>query len=142
MEYSSLLKLEDESAYRQYFYDVYCKNPIKTFDGYLVYFKRNNFDHAFFKSSQKDHLKDSFASERAERMNWIKAALQDPNAELYNGWDNKKKKVLNDRRVTIVVGNYVVIVRFNKQKSKAFFVTAFIANQKTINLIRSNKVWG
>jgi len=143
MEYPPLLKLEDESAYCQHFYNVYCKNPIKTFDGYLVYFNKNNFNHAFFKSSQKNQIKDSFASERAERMDWIKIALKDSNSELYNGWDNKKKKALSDRRVAIVMGNYVVIIRFNKQKSKAFFVTAFIAdNQGTIELIRSNQVWG
>ncbi len=142
MEYPPLLRLKNESAYSRHFYNVYCKSPVKTFDGYLVYFSKNNFNHAFFKSSRKNYVKDSFAYERAERMDWIKIALQDPNAELYNGWDNKKKKTQNDRRVAIVMGNYVVIIRFNKQKSKAFFVTAFIADsQKTIDLIRSNQIW-
>jgi hypothetical protein len=30
--------------------------------------------------------------ERAERMDWIKATLQDPNAELYVGCDREKKR--------------------------------------------------
>lgn len=142
MEYPSLLKLQDQSAYFKYFSDVFCNQPIQTFDGYFVYFKRNNFYHAFFKSSKKNHIKDSFSIERAERMNWIKTVLQDPEAELYCGWDNKKKRAVTDRRVAIVKDNYVVIVRFNKQMSKAFFVTAFSAdNRRTIKLIRSNSKW-
>jgi hypothetical protein len=41
------------------------------------------FDHCFFEST---HSKDdTFSSRRAERINWIKAVLQDTNAELRQG---------------------------------------------------------
>ena len=82
---------------------------MQTFDGIEVRFRKQHFDHCFFESVvTKD---DTFSQRRAERIDWIKAALEDPNAELWVGWDNKRKRPANDRRVVIVVQNYVVIIR-------------------------------
>lgn len=67
-------------------------------------------------------------------MPWIKETLQDKTAILKKGWDKKKKKYYQDRRVAIVKGNYVVIIRFTG-KLKAKFVTAYEKNdiEKILN---------
>jgi len=70
--------------------------------------------------------------ERTERSLWIKPALQDPNAEPCSGWDNKKKRLVQDRRVAIVVQNYVVIhVRKNPIHLEAASSEERIARTKT-----------
>ena len=61
---------------------------------------------------------------RLEKIHWIKETLQDPNAILKKGWDHEKKEYYKDRRVAIVKGNYVVIIRF-VGILKAKFVTAY-----------------
>ncbi|MCH7881311.1 MAG: hypothetical protein IIB69_07005 [Proteobacteria bacterium] len=138
LAYPSLVLYQAEQDYRQHFAQVYCRGTIKTFDGIEVRFRRQQFGHCFFESvNSKD---DTFSPQRAERIDWIKAALQDSNAELRLGWDNKKKRAANDRRVVIVVGDYVVIIRIYGEK-KAEFVTAFVAGQRTIKQIRTNPIW-
>jgi len=54
---------------------------------------------------------DAFSSQRAERIDWIKAALQDSNAELHVGREGKKKRYDRSHRVALVVGDYVVVIR-------------------------------
>lgn len=101
-------------------------------------FRKRQFEHCFFESVvTKD---DTFSQRRAERIDWIKAALEDPNAELRVGWDNRRKHPANDRRVAIVVLNYVVIIRVYR-KQRADFVTAFVAGRRTIRQIRTNSRW-
>ncbi|MFH1855944.1 MAG: hypothetical protein ABH836_01790 [Candidatus Omnitrophota bacterium] len=73
-------------------------------------------------------------------MPWIKVALGDASAELYFGWDNKRKCVVTNRRVAIVVLDYVVIIQ-TKSVDIAFFISAFIANQRALNMIRLNPKW-
>lgn len=111
MPYPSLVRYEAEEEYRQHYEQIYCKGPIKTFDGITVRFDKSMFDHCFFESSRRDTNKDTFSVKRGERIDWIKAALQDPSSEKYVGWDRKKKRYNNKRRVTIVMGNYVVIIQ-------------------------------
>ncbi|MEN8131268.1 MAG: hypothetical protein ABFS45_13955 [Pseudomonadota bacterium] len=138
MAYPPLVHYATEQEYRVHFERVYCRGPIQTFDGITVRFRKDQFYHCFFESvNTKD---DTFSPRRAERINWIKAALQDQNAELRLGWDNRKKRPANDRRVAIVVGNYVVIIRIYRRKS-AEFITTFVAGQRTINQIRTNPLW-
>jgi hypothetical protein len=75
-------------------------------------------------------------------MLWIKAALEDPKAELYFGWDNKKKKHDFEKRVALVKGNYVVIINLKKDYSKGFFITAFVADSgRTLGMIKRNPKW-
>ena len=120
--------------YRRHFVRVYCRRAVVTFDGLDVRFRQEQFDHAFFESVQtKD---DTFSKKRAERIDWIAAALQDGTAELYVGWDNTKKKLTPGRRVCIVFGDYVVVIRIAGH-SKAFFITAYVADQGTLAKIRS-----
>ena len=61
---------------------------------------------------------------RLEKIYWIKDTLQDKDAILKKGWDAKSKTYFKDRRVAIVNGNYVVIIRFTGLL-KAKFVTAY-----------------
>ena len=133
VSYSPLLQGKSPAEYRSYFEATYCRGPITTFDGIEVRFRKRDFNHCFFESVlEKD---DTFSHQRAERIQWIKAALQDPHAELYVGWDNKKKRLAKDRRVAIVVQNYVVVIRFIGARSAAF-VTAFVAEESTLRKIR------
>ena len=133
VSYPPLLQGKSPAEYRSYFEATYCRGPITTFDGIEVRFRKRDFNHCFFESvSEKD---DTFSHQRAERIQWIKAALQDPHAELYVGWDNKKKRLAKDRRVAIVVQSYVVVIRFIGARSAAF-VTAFVAEESTLRKIR------
>lgn len=133
-----LVQYGTEREYRAHFEQVYCQGPMQTFDGIMVRFRKQQFDHCFFESVvTKD---DTFSQRRAERIDWIKAALEDPNAELRVGWDNSRKRPANDRRVAIVVQSYVVIIRVYR-KQRADFVTAFVAGRRTIQQIRTNPRW-
>lgn len=132
-----LVQYHTEQEYRQHFERIYCRQPIKTFDGIMVRFRKGMFDHCFFESI---HAKDdTFSQRRAERIDWIKSVLQDANAELREGWDNKKKCPAKDRRVAVVVNNYVVIIRI--RGVKADFVTAFVVTGNSIRKIRTNPLW-
>ena len=141
-DYPALLKLPEQGLYKDYFEKEYCKRPVITFDNIPVFFHRSKFEHAFFESSDRAGNKDTFSLLRAERMPWIKTTLKDPNADLYFGWDNKKKKHDLKKRVAVVQGNYVVIISLNKTASKAFFVTAFVADSgRSIRMIKQNPKW-
>jgi hypothetical protein len=139
MPYPPLVKYLSEQKYRQHFEDVYCKQPLLTFDGISVRFRKSNFDHAFFES--KNAKDDTFSMIRAERMDWIKAALEDPNSDRFVGWNNRLKCYDNTRRVTIVLKNYVIIIGITK-KGAGFFITAFVADSdRTLSLIRKGPRW-
>ncbi len=147
MPYSLLVQYGTEAEYRRHFEQVYCKDPIKTFDGIVVRFHKSMFGHSFFESSRRDTNKDTFSIKRAERIDWIKKALQDPKSEKYVGWDRKKKRYNKKRRVTIVMGNYVVIIQLTGS-GKADFITAYLADTKgikgrpaTIDMIRRGSKW-
>lgn len=138
MAYPPLVQYTTEQEYRNHFEQVYCRGSITTFDGIQVRFRKSMFDHCFFESvTTKD---DTFSPQRTERVDWIKAALQDPNTELREGWDNKKKRPAKNRRVAIVMENYVVIIRL-RGNNRADFVTAFVAGVRTIRQIRTNPIW-
>lgn len=138
MAYPPLVHYGTEQEYRAHFEGEYCKGTIPTFDGIAVRFRKRMFDHCFFESV---HAKDdTFSLPRAERIDWIKAALQDASADIRVGWDNVRKRPATDRRVAIVKGNYVVIIRLDGP-IKAEFVTAFVAEGRTVTQIRTNPKW-
>lgn len=140
--YPALLKLPNQYAYQVFYEKNYCQKPTNTFDNIPVFFHRSKFFHAFFESSNKAGSKDVFSQARAERMHWIKITLEDSTAEIYLGWDNKKKKHEFKKRVAVVQGNYVVIISLNKNFTKGFFVTAFLADSgRTLRLIKQNPRW-
>lgn len=137
-----LVKYNSIDEYRNHFENKYCSDVIETFDGYQVKFYEDMFEHAFFESSDRNGSKDVFSSKRAERIDWIEHVLKDKNAELYMGYDNKKKRNDNSRRVAIInEDNYVVIIQIIRDV-KAKFTTAYVADSpKTANLIRKNPEW-
>ena len=114
-----------EEQLRELWRIEYCEQSVYTFDHALVRFYEDMFDHAFYESENRKRKDKSILSyNRLEKIYWIKAALQDENAILKKGWDNQSKAYFKDRRVAIVKGNYVVIIRFTGLL-KAKFVTAF-----------------
>jgi hypothetical protein len=110
-----------------------------TFDGIPVRFRKRDFDHAFFESKRaKD---DSFSLTRAERMDWVKATLEDPESERFIGWNNKSKRYDRKRRVAVVMGNYVVVIALSA-RGHGHFITAFVADsEKTLEKIRKGPKW-
>ena len=90
-----------------------CQNEIITFDGVKVKFYEDMFDHVFFESRDRIEKDKSILSlNRLEKIYWIKEVLLDKNAILKKGWNSKSKTFFEDRRVAIVKGNYIVIIRF------------------------------
>ena len=150
MDYPPLVYYNTAAEYRDHFENVYCRGgPIKSFDGIEVRFRRSNFNHCFFESSRKKSgEKDRFSFERAKRIDWIKTALQDPDAELKFGFCNKTKQFDQNRRVALVQGNFVVVIRL-VSNNRAQFITAFAAettprprsNLSTVDKIRMDKPW-
>lgn len=130
----SLVHYDSEEKYYDHFRKMYCdsRKPIYTFDNIRVSFYPTQFKHAFHKSLDRAKGdKSIFSIKRAERIDWIKWALGNQNAKLYQGWDREKRCYTLNRRVCMVDRNYIVIIQFIQLKSsqrKAFFITAFLAD--------------
>ena len=123
-----ILEEEREEKMRALWCEEYCKVDIETFDGVKVRFYEDMFDHCFFESYNRiENDKSILSLNRLEKMLWIKEALQDSDAILKKGWNNKSKEYYTNRRVAIVKGNYVVIIRFTGYL-KAKLVTAYEKN--------------
>lgn len=134
-----------EAQYRAHFEKEYCQGPILTHDGIEVYFRKKDFDHCMFESSRRTGDKLPIISlVRAERIDWIKATLQNPTADLYPGWDKSKKRVDNSHRVAVAYEEFVVVIRIKVGKSdvvkKADFKTAYLADN-SIEKIRAASPW-
>ncbi len=134
-----LVKYGTEVEYRTHFERVYCLGSIFTFDAICVKFRRHHFNHCMFESTARDRIKDKFSMDRALRIDWIKATLEHPDAELYQGWDRDKKRHVADRRAAIIYENFVVVIRFVDDK-KAEFVTAYHAGE-SIDKIKRGPKW-
>lgn len=78
-------------------------------------------------------MKDTFSLARAERIEWIGIALSDAVADRFVGWDKKTKSYDRSRRVTLVCGNYVVVIAIIRP-GEANFVTAFVADTTRVIL--------
>lgn len=127
-----LVYYNTESEYYDHFRRVYCdpNTPIDTFDGIRVTFRPNQFNHAFRESADRAILdKSIFSKQRAERIDWIKWALQNRNALLVQGWLKKKKRYEPHRRVCVVETNYIVVIQLESDSSKAVFITTFVVNE-------------
>lgn len=140
IEYPPFLELDSEEKYREHFHNEYCAGPIPTFDGIMVRFRKSDFDHAFFESSSPKHKDDTPSPERRKRMDWVKLALSDPGADIRVGYDNTLRQPDQSRRVAIVKGNFVVIIRIVGEK-KANFMTCYVASTRTIQLIKKGRKW-
>ena len=138
-----LVRYSSVQAYREHYERIYCKTPLITFDNIPVWFPKSQFNHAFFESSRRNKIKDCFSAERSHRINWIKTTLQNPNAELYCGWDKSKKRHNPTRRVCVIYDNYVVVIQLAKTRDgtlKGEFKTAFVADN-SIGKIRNSPQW-
>jgi len=117
-----------EAELRIIWQEEYCLKNIFTFDNIHVKFYEDMFDHVFYESANRIKKDKSILSyNRLEKIYWIKEVLLDKGAILKKGWDNEKKEYFSDRRVAIIKGNYIVIIRFTGLL-KAKFVTAFEKN--------------
>jgi hypothetical protein len=125
--------------------EVYCDStkPIHTFDGIWVKFYEDMFDHCFFESTNNIAKDKSILSlNRLEKLLWIKDTLEDTASLLKQGWDKDKKAYVANRRVTLVKGNYIVIISINKSRTQARFITAYeIQNDEKINQIKQAPDW-
>ncbi len=137
-----LLSLDCEADYRAHFERVYCKGSIMTFDGILVRFRKRDFDHCCFESDRGTRNKAHFFWQRAERLDWIWAALQDPDADLRVGWDRARQQYDRTRRVTIISANYIVVISIIAGQNAARFITAYLADSEaTVRKIKRSPKW-
>jgi hypothetical protein len=128
------VNLDSVAEYRAHFEDEYCAEPLVTFDGLSVCFEPDDFDHAFFEGDYKHR----FSRERAERINWIGAALQDQYALLFKGWDRTVGYTMA-RRVCLA-GDYVAVIALDIH-GDARFKTAYVANSETRRKILASPRW-
>ena len=147
MAYPPLVSYKTVTEYRNHYECVYCQRGIVTFDGITVRFRKSRFQHAFYESSRRDGEKDVFSNSRAARIDWIKAALEDPESERYQGWDRDRRCYSKKRRITVVMHNYIVIFDLTS-RTTGEFVTAFVDREirspgrpRTIDQIRSGPKW-
>ncbi len=143
MEYKKIKSYQmTEAELRQLWEREYCSAPVCTFDGISVAFHSDMFDHAFFESAnrlQKD--KSILSLNRCEKMLWIKATLQDPDAALRMGWDTGSKTHDATKRVALVKGNYVVVILIFRP-GKARFITAFqMDDNENLQKLLSGPIW-
>ena len=140
-----LVHYSTESKYYDHFCKVYCNpnKPIYTFDNIRVDFYPTQFKHAFHESlNRAKGDKSIFSSKRAERINWIKWALENRNAKLYQGWDKNKGRYRLDRRVCVVNRNYIVVIQLKPSRKESSFITAFLADSdRSLQQILRSPKW-
>ena len=131
--YRPLKKELTIDEYRSHFEKQYCKEALMTHQGILVHFYPENFDHAFYKNSdRKSRDKSVFSIERAERIDWIAEVLRDVDITIYAGWISAKKRNDFNSRVSLVTADgYVVVIR-KINESKAKFVTAYVIDDESV----------
>jgi hypothetical protein len=146
VSYPPFVNYATEAEYKAHYERVYCQGPVICFDGIAVRFRKDKFRHAFFESS-RGNKDDIFSTQRAQRIDWIKTALEDPTSERYVGWDNVMKKYDKGRRVVVTPDDYVVVISIIGEK-KGEFVTAYLADtpgqngrSSTIEKIRRSPSW-
>ncbi|GEM19308.1 hypothetical protein [Nitrosococcus oceani] len=128
-----------ESEYRDHYKRIYSRGTIHAFDGIRIYFQSRRFEHAFYEGQGKNR----FSPIRAQRIDWIKATLEHPAADLYQGWDKKNKVYVSHRRVSVVYEDFVVVVELGLKSGsnlKGNFITCYQA-ENSINKIRTSPIW-
>lgn len=142
----TLLHLPSEAAYRAHYVQAFTGRPhnFATASGTVpVYFSRDQFDHAFFESMNRNGVKDQFSKVRAERMNHITTALSDRTLERRAGWDSRRQRHDHVRCVTVTLGDFVIVIRLGMTQSeqlKGNFVTCYVADN-SIGKIRRSPSW-
>jgi len=131
-----------EDELRRLWSEIYCEKPIKTFDNIEVRFYSSMFDHCFYESESRIKKDKSILSfNRLEKIYWIKDALEDPESIKKIGWDSKEKRYDKARRVTLVKGNYIVVIVIYSF-GKARFITAYEVNDdENLKKIKNSPDW-
>ena len=145
LEYKQIVVRDHtEEELRELWRQEYCRQVIHTHDGVRVKFYDSNFDHAFYESSDrrqsanKKKHKDILSPVRLSRMLWIKDVLADPDAEMFDGYESKTRKYNSNKRVSVVKGNYVVVIEMQKG-GHATFITAYVADNSIEKIKQSPK---
>lgn len=131
-----------ESVCRQIYESRYCAAPIVTHDGVTVYFRKENFDHAFFEGTHKPG-QEFFSLRRAEYVYYIEYALKSVTATRYQGWNKKKSRYESDRMVAVTVGDFVVVLGMYLNARGdlcAKFITCYVADN-SIAKIKASPLW-
>jgi hypothetical protein len=131
------------TEYRHHFERIYCRGSIQTFDGIRVFFAASKFGHVFYESSKRDGRKDAFSPVRAERIDWIQATLEHPEATLYQGWNKNARGHDGTRRVAVIFEDFVVVVAMGLTRDgelRANFVTCYQADN-SIGKIKASPEW-
>ena len=66
---------------------------------------------------------------------WIKDVLADKEAKMYVGYDSKEKGYTRSKRVSVVKGDYVVVIQLYKE-DHARFITAYVADNSIEKIIK------
>jgi hypothetical protein len=130
-----LVLYQTQGEYRRHFESTYCQNAIVTFDGWRVRFSKKDFDHCMFESTKRNKVKDQFSKARSQRIDWIKATLENPNAHCFQGWLSDKKRYDAKRRVSLCYKDFVVVILLQNNK-RARFITAYVADPNTITKLK------
>lgn len=143
MSLPPLVHYQTEAEYRDHYKSAYCRRKIQTHDKIPVFFQPQKFEHAFYESTGKYTGKNKFSPSRAQRIDWVKATLENSQATLYQGWHKDKKIYVPDRRVSFVYESFVVVIDLflgNNQSLKGNFITCYTADQ-SIDKITSSPIW-
>jgi hypothetical protein len=144
MSLPQLVHYSAAADYRAHYERFYCRGTITTADGIRVYFRPTTFDHAFFESPNRDGTKElAISMDRATRIDWIKATLENPRSSLLAGWNKVTKTYDHARRVAVVYEQFVVVVSLSLKKDdslKANFVTCYQATN-SIGKINTSPAW-
>ncbi|MGV1098577.1 hypothetical protein ACUUL3_04105 [Thiovibrio sp. JS02] len=138
-----LVHYETVAEYREHYENIYCRGIIYTSDGIRVYFSAAKFGHVFYESSARDGGKDVFSPVRAQRIDWIRATLEHPEAYLFQGWNKKTRLYDETRRVAVVYEDFVVVIALSLKRDnslKANFITCYQA-ENSIGVIRRSPFW-
>lgn len=145
MAFPALVVYATWQEYLDHYKREYCRSTVITHDGIRVYFTEQRFQHAFWRISRHKGPKDTFDPKRAERIDWIKAVLISTEALLLQGWNNYTKSYEPERRVSILVDDYIVVVEMcfgRNGELRANFVTAFVAaDEKTQGKVQTAPPW-
>jgi hypothetical protein len=100
------------------------------------------FDHCFYEShNRKAKDKSILSYNRLEKVFWIKDALEDPDTIRKQGWNSKENKYERNRRVTLVKGNFIVVILIYAAK-RARFLTAYeVNNDDNLKKIMNSPDW-
>lgn len=131
MELPPLLILESEEEYREHYIRTLANGPaVITPDGIQVDFYEDKFDYVFWgRSSSWQKKKDRFAPERAQRMDWIRPLLVDPNADIRreSGSDYR-----NYRLILYYPDPYMVVTKAVR-RGRETFMNAYPCSRERLN---------